>query len=219
VRPDLDIVAALIGRDVRVLDLGCGDGALLETLIDRQGCRGLGVENDLEDFHECVGRGVPVTLGDLQGELRSTPDDSFDWAVLSLTLQAVERPDEVLAGMKRVAPRLIVSLPNFGHWRIRSYLLSRGRMPVTPTLPYQWYDTPNIHLCTLRDFERLVADLGLRIERMIPVGADGRRTGRHTRLAPNLLAERAVYSLSARRSNADAAVAGPGTAPIGRSAG
>lgn len=195
-RPDLDIVAALIGRDARVLDLGCGNGALLEALIEKQSCRGLGVENDLEDFHECVARGVPVTHGDLQEELRRTPDASFDWAVLSLTLQAVERPDEVLAGMKRVASRLIVSLPNFGHWRLRRDLLFRGRMPVTPTLPYQWYDTPNIHLCTLRDFEKLATELGLKADRMIPVGADGRRTGRHTRLAPNLLAERAVYSLS-----------------------
>lgn len=196
-RPDLDIVAALIGRDARVLDLGCGNGSLLETLIEKQGCRGLGVENDLEDFHECVGRGVPVTLGDLQEELHRMDADSFDWAVLSLTLQAVKHPDEVLTEMKRVAPRLIVSLPNFGHWRLRKYLVTRGRMPVTPTLPYQWYDTPNIHLCTLRDFEGLVGDLGLTIDRMIPVGADGRRTGRHTALAPNLLAERAVYSLSA----------------------
>lgn len=196
-RPDLDIVAALIGRDVRVLDLGCGNGALLETLIERQSCRALGVENDLEDFHECVARGVPVTHGDLEQELRETGDDSFDWAVLSLTLQAVKHPEQVLVEMKRVAPRLIVSLPNFGHWRLRRDLLLKGRMPITPSLPYEWYDTPNIHLCTLRDFERLAGELGLKRERMIPVGADGRRTGRHTRLAPNLLAERAVYSLSA----------------------
>lgn len=195
-RPDLDIVAAMIGRSARVVDLGCGNGALLETLINRQDCRGFGVENDLEDFHECIARGVPVTHGDLQEELHRMEDDSFDWAVLSLTLQAVKHPDEVLGEMKRVAPRLIVSLPNFGHWRLRKHLALRGRMPVSPTLPYQWYDTPNIHLCTLRDFEALVRELGLTIDRMIPVGADGRRTGRHTRLAPNLLAERAVYSLS-----------------------
>lgn len=196
-RPDLDIVASLVGRDVRVLDLGCGNGALLEALIEEQGCQALGVENNLDDFHECIARGVPVTHGDLEEELRQTDDDAFDWAVLSLTLQAVKHPDEVLSEMKRVAPRLIVSLPNFGHWRLRKYLLTRGRMPITPTLPYQWYDTPNIHLCTLKDFEKLVRDLGLKVEQMIPVGADGRRTGRHTRLAPNLLAERAVYSLSA----------------------
>ncbi|MFA9400886.1 MAG: methionine biosynthesis protein MetW, partial [Acidobacteriota bacterium] len=123
--------------------------------------------------------------------------DSFDCAVLSLTLQAVRHPDRVLAGMKRVAPRLIVSLPNFAHWRLRADLFFRGRMPVTPSLPYQWYDTPNIHLCTLRDFETMVADLGLEIESMVPVGADGRKGPGRAGLASNLLAERAVYVLSA----------------------
>lgn len=196
-RPDLDIVAGLVGSGVRVLDLGCGNGALLETLIQQQRCDGLGVERDIDDFHACIARGVPVTHGDLESELADTESDSFDCAVLSLTLQAVRHPDRVLAGMKRVAPRLIVSLPNFAHWRLRADLFFRGRMPVTPSLPYHWYDTPNIHLCTLRDFETMVADLGLEIESMVPVGADGRKGPGRAGLASNLLAERAVYVLSA----------------------
>lgn len=196
-RPDLDIVAGLVGSGVRVLDLGCGDGALLETLIQSQECEGLGVERQLDDFHACIARGVPVTHGDLESELAGIETSSFDCAVLSLTLQAVSHPGEVLTEMKRVAPRLVVSLPNFGHWRLRTDLFFGGRMPVTDTLPYQWYDTPNIHLCTLRDFEAMVADLELTIESMVPVGADGRRAPKRAGRAPNLLAERAVYALRA----------------------
>lgn len=196
-RPDLDIVAELVGSGQRVLDLGCGDGALLENLISDRDCSGLGVERELDDFHACIARGVPVTQGDLEDELPRIGADDFDVAVLSLTLQAVSRPDRVLTEMKRVASRQVVSLPNFAHWKLRVNLALRGRMPVTDTLPYQWYDTPNIHLCTIRDFEALVRELGLRIDRRVLIDATGRRvTGAATR-APNLLAERAVYALRA----------------------
>lgn len=194
-RPDLDIVAELVGAGQRVLDLGCGDGALLENLISERNCTGLGVERELDDFHACIARGVPVTQGDLEEELPRIGAGDFDVAVLSLTLQAVSRPDLVLSEMKRVAPRLVVSLPNFAHWRLRSTLLLRGRMPVTDSLPYQWYDTPNIHLCTIRDFEELAQELGLKVGRRILIDASGRRTGGLASQAPNLLAERAVYSL------------------------
>lgn len=196
-RPDLDIVADMVGREARVLDLGCGDGTLLETLIRDRDCVGLGVESDLEDFHACVSRGVPVTHGDLEEELGRTDDDAFDCAVLSLTLQAVKHPAEVLTEMKRVAPRLIVSLPNFAYWRVRSDLILKGRMPVSKSLPYQWYDTPNIHLCTIKDFEALALELGLKIERRVLIDATGRRVGGLVSRAPNLLAERAVFALSA----------------------
>lgn len=196
-RPDLDIVATLVGSGQRVLDLGCGDGALLENLIYQRDCTGLGVERELEGFHACIARGVPVTQGDLETELPRFGADDFDVAVLSLTLQAVRRPDEVLRQMRRVAPRQVVSLPNFAHWQLRATLAFRGRMPVTETLPYQWYNTPNIHLCTIRDFEELAGELGLRIESRTLIDASGRRTGGLARLAPNLLAERAVYSLAA----------------------
>ncbi|MGK2932996.1 MAG: methionine biosynthesis protein MetW [Solirubrobacterales bacterium] len=196
-RPDLDIVASLVGRDLRVLDLGCGNGALLESLIDNQGCSGLGVELDTDDFHACIARGVPVTLGDLEEELPRFGAGVFDAAVLSLTLQAVRRPDRVLTEMKRVAPRLVVSLPNFAHWRLRATLALRGRMPLTDALPWQWYDTPNIHLCTITDFEVLIGDLGLRVESRVLIDASGRRAPAITTRAPNLLAERAVYALTA----------------------
>jgi len=195
VRADLDVVAALVGRDVRVVDLGCGDGALLEQLIARQGCEGLGVERDDERFHACVARGVPVTHGDLELELPRLEAGAFDCAVLSLTLQATRRPLEVLREMRRVAPRRVVSLPNFAHWRIRLDLARSGRMPISPALPYQWHDTPNIHLCTLRDFEATVAELGMRIARRVLLDAAGRPAPRATRLAANALAVRAVYAL------------------------
>lgn len=196
-RPDLDIVASLVGEGRRVLDLGCGDGALLENLIRERDCTGLGVERELDDFHACIARGVPVTQGDLEEELPRFRAGDFDVAVLSLTLQAVSRPDQVLTEMKRVAPHLVVSLPNFAHWKLRTTLALRGRMPVTDALPYQWFDTPNIHLCTITDFEQLAAGLDLGIERRIVIDASGRRAPAITNRAPNLLAERAVYSLTA----------------------
>jgi methionine biosynthesis protein MetW len=194
-RPDLDVVAALVGRDQRVLDLGCGDGALLEELIVRRGCTGMGVERSDEGFHACVARGVPVTHGDLQEELVRTATGAFDCAVLSLTLQATREPVRALKEMRRVAPRRVVSLPNFGHWRLRLDLARTGRMPVSDALPYQWHDTPNIHLCTLRDFEATVAEIGMRIARRVLLDASGQRAARATLTAPNLLAVRAVYVL------------------------
>lgn len=194
-RPDLDIVAALVGRGQRVLDLGCGDGALLEELIERRGCTGMGVERDVEYFHACIARGVPVTHGDLEQELPRIETGAFDCAVLSLTLQATSRPLDVLKEMRRVAPRRVVSLPNFGHWRLRLDLLLSGRMPISPSLPYEWHDTPNIHLCTLRDFETSVRELGMRVAKRIVLDEAGARAPRWTRVAPNLLGVRAVYVL------------------------
>ncbi len=194
-RPDLNLVAALVGRDARVLDLGCGDGALLEQLITRQGCTGHGIERSIEGFHACIARGVPVSQGDLERELGELPSDAYDWAVLSLTLQAVRHPARVLVEMRRVAPRRIISLPNFGHWRLRAELALRGRMPSSRALPYSWHETPNIHLCTLRDFELLVAESDQVVERRVLLDGSGRPAGRTARLEPNLLATGAVYVL------------------------
>ncbi len=194
-RPDLDVVASLVGEGVSVLDLGCGEGELLDHLITRQRCSGLGIERDVEDFHACIARGVPVTQGDLETEIELTEASSFDCAVLSLTLQAVRHPAQVLEQMRRVATRQVISLPNFAHWRLRLDLAAHGRMPSTRSLPYTWYETPNIHLCTLRDFEFLASDQGMRIAKRVLLDEDGRPAPRHTRLAANLLAVGAVYLL------------------------
>ncbi|MBK5232071.1 MAG: methionine biosynthesis protein MetW [Thermoleophilia bacterium] len=195
-RADLDIVAGMIGEGKTALDLGCGDGALLEALIERQDCRGFGVERDLDRFLSCIDRGVPVTRGDLEEELALAETSSLDVAVLSLTLQATRHPERVLEEMSRVAARQIVSLPNFAHWKLRATIALRGRMPVSPILPYEWYDTPNIHLCTLADFEGLVAQVGLRIEDRVLLDSNGHKAPAFTTRARNLLAEGAVYSLT-----------------------
>jgi methionine biosynthesis protein MetW len=194
-RPDLDLVASLVGRDVRVLDLGCGDGAPLQHPVPAARAPRHGIERSAEGFHACVARGVPVSQGDLEAELTQVADDAFDCAVLSLTLQAVRRPADVLASMRRVAPRRVVSLPNFGHWRLRLQLAARGRMPVSRTLPYAWHETPNIHLCTIHDFETLLAETGMRVARRILLDEHGRPAPRWARVAPNLLAAGAVYAL------------------------
>jgi methionine biosynthesis protein MetW len=195
VRPDLDILAALVPPGARVVDLGCGDGALLEHLIVARGCAGHGVERSAEGFHACVARGVPVTQAEIEAELPELGPDGFDCAVLSLTLQATRRPARVLAEMRRVAPRRIVSLPNLCYLPHRADLAVRGRMPVSGTLPYSWHETPNIHLCSLTDFEALAAEGGQRIARRILLGEDGRVAPRWVRARANLLAAGAVYVL------------------------
>ena len=159
-RADLQLIAGWIAPGSQVLDLGCGDGALLAHLRDARQCRGYGVE--IADSHvlECVKRGVNVVQANLDAGLRLFPDDKFDTVVLSQTLQAMHRVEAVLKEMARVGRQGIVSFPNFGHWR-HAFALLAGRMPVTRQIPYQWYDTPNIHLCTPKDFEILAAKLGL----------------------------------------------------------
>jgi len=148
-----------------VLDLGCGEGDLLHRLMRDKGIRGQGVEIDLHAVVRCVARGVPVLQADLDVGLREFPDHSFDYVVLEETVQTLHQPLAVLSDMLRVGRRGIVSFPNFGHWRVRLALALDGRMPVTPTLPYHWYDTPNIHLFTLQDFLDWTATAGARVVR------------------------------------------------------
>lgn len=196
-RPDLALVAGMVPAGARVLDLGCGDGALLEHLIRVGGCDGHGVEISTDGFHACIDRGVPVVQGDIDDGLGDFESGSFDVVVLSQTLQATRRPAFVLQEMMRVAPAGVVSFPNFGHWRIRLGLLVRGRMPSSRLLPYSWYETPNIHLCTVRDFEGLVAAERLHVTSRIPLTAGGGRAGAGAERSPNLLAAGAVYHLEA----------------------
>lgn len=196
-RPDLALVAGMVPAGARVLDLGCGDGALLEHLIRVGGCDGHGVEISTDGFHACIDRGVPVVQGDIDDGLGEFESGSFDVVVLSQTLQATRRPAFVLQEMMRVAPAGIVSFPNFGHWRIRLGLVTRGRMPSSRLLPYSWYETPNIHLCTIRDFEDLVRSERLRVTARVPLNLAGGRAQSQVERRPNLLAAGAVYRLEA----------------------
>jgi methionine biosynthesis protein MetW len=203
-RPDLEIVAGMVPTGSRVLDLGCGDGALLAHLIAERGCYGHGVEIDGDAVLACIAAGVPVTEGAIENVLRDFADGAFDIVLLSWTLQTTRRPGEVMAGMMRVAPVGVVSFPNFAHWRLRAGLVLRGRMPTSLALPQPWDETRDIHPCTLADFESLAASLDLRVsERVLLDPSRARATGRAA-ARPNLLAAAAVYRL-ARTADASSA--------------
>ncbi len=163
VRRDLAAVADMVASGSRVLDVGCGDGALLELLAREKGVDGRGVELSQRGVNDCVAKGLPVIQGDADTDLVDYPHDAFDYVILSQTLQATRRPRDVLTQMLRIGRRAIVSFPNFGYWRVRLDLLLKGRMPVTAHLDHSWYDTPNIHLCTISDFVALAEELGAHI--------------------------------------------------------
>ena len=174
-RVDLQLVADLIRSGARVLDVGSGDGGLLELLRDAKQVDGRGVELSQRGVNECVARGLSVIQGDADTDLVFYPDNGFDYVILSQTLQATRNPKQVLSELLRIGERAIVSFPNFGHWRVRLSLLLRGRMPVTRDLPYSWYDTPNIHFCTIRDFVALCDEIGARVESATALDAKGQR--------------------------------------------
>ena len=163
-RYDFDEILRLVRPGSRVLDVGCGAGDLLERLQREKRVDGRGVEIGPEDVAACLAKGLAVMQGDAERDLAEFSDSSFDYAILSQTLQAMRQPRTVLCELLRLADRAIVSFPNFGHWRVRMSLLTRGRMPVTRALPETWWQTSNLHLCTLRDFLELCDELGLRIE-------------------------------------------------------
>ena len=180
----------------RVLDVGCGDGALLELLVRDRGVAGRGIELSQEGVNQCVARGLSVVQGDADKDLIYYPDQAFDFVILSQTIQATQRPSAVLEQLLRIGRRAIVSFPNFGHWRARIDIGLRGRMPVTEHLPVSWYDTPNIHFCTIRDFVALCDHLEVTVERKLALNAHGKRLklGPKAHLA-NLFGEQAVFLL------------------------
>lgn len=163
-RPDLAIIAANVTPGARALDVGCGDGDLLAVLRDERQCDARGMEIDSASVANCVARGLSVIQGDADSDLAIYPDQSFDYAILSQTLQTTHRPDQVLEQLLRIGGKAFVSFPNFAHWRVRLSLLWNGRMPVTRLLPVAWYETPNIHHVTVADFRDLVAARGITVE-------------------------------------------------------
>jgi len=198
-RRDLRLIAEMIEPESRVLDIGCGDGALLAYLAREKGVDARGMELSQSGVNACVRHGLSVIQGDADHDLDAFPAGAFDVAVLSQTLQATRRPRHVVEELVRIGKRAIVSFPNFGFWRIRLGLLWRGRMPVSELLNNSWYDTPNIHLCTIRDFVVLCDELGTKIERSITLDRHGRPFSLDPRggLA-NLLAEQGVFVLSGK---------------------
>ena len=198
----IDPEAALIDRVImnqlqagqRVLDLGCGDGRLLCRLRDELGCSIQGIERNHRRVVEAIGKGVPVIQSDLDEGLDEIPDQAFDVAVLSQTLQQVLKPKELLTQMLRVARQALVVVPNFGHWRVRLQLLLQGRAPVTNRLPYDWYNTPNLHLLSMLDFRDLIDRMSIRIVHEVPV-VRGKPVQRAW--AANLRADSALFVLEA----------------------
>ena len=198
-RLDLRLISEMVAPGARVLDIGCGDGTLIEHLFTTKGCDARGIEIDMALVTRAVAHGMPVMHGDADIDLAHYPDGAFDYVVLSRTLQAVERPREVLRQMLRIGTRAVVSFPNFGHWQVRAQLLAKGRMPMTPAWDRMWYETPNIHPCTVRDFFELCAAEGYLVERWLAADeTGGRAPWRRSRRLANLFGEQALFLL--RRS-------------------
>jgi len=191
-RPDLAVIARHVPSGARVLDIGCGDGSLMEVLQGERQVDARGLEIDPADVELCVSKGLSVIQGDADRDLADYPDGAFDYAILSQTLQTARRPDQMLDQLLRVGRQAFVSFPNFAYWRMRLSLLANGRMPVTRHLPVSWYETENIHHLTVADFEALLAEKGVKTERRWffthdrEVGASG----------ANWRAEYALYQLS-----------------------
>ena len=181
-----------IDQDSRVIDLGCGDGRLMERLQRERGCHVVGIDVEKKNVKSVIQRGLPVVAADLNEGLAGIPSDSFDFAVLSQTLQQVQRPKQLLKEMLRVASRGLVVIPNFGHWRVRFEVLLRGRTPITDALPYEWHETPNVHFMSMRDFHELMKSIGLRVVKQRPI-IRGRAVDKAW--ASNLRADSAFYLL------------------------
>ena len=195
-RGDHLLVAQMIPSGSKVLDVGCGDGDLLQ-LLETRGIDGRGIELSREGVNRCVRKGLAVVQGDADTDLDNYPDDSFDYVILSQTLQATRQPRVVLENMLRIGRRAIVSFPNFGFWRMRLQLLVGGHMPRTENLPATWYDTPNIHFCTIKDFVQLCDEINVKMERAVALDLNGRPLRLN---APwwfwNMFGEQGVFLLS-----------------------
>lgn len=196
-RVDHLLIAEMVDNGARVIDIGCGQGELLSLLEMQRDVDGRGIELSQSNVNLCVARGLSVIQGDADRDLVHYPDKAFDFAILSQTLQATRDPRNVLEQLLRIGHHAIVSFPNFGHWRIRLQFLIHGRMPVTPNLPEPWYETQNIHHCTIKDFLALCELMNAKVERSVALNAYGQRIGLNLPLVwHNLIGEQAVFMLT-----------------------
>ncbi len=196
IRGDYKVVADLVPHGARVLDIGCEDGALLDLLTRERGVDGRGMELSQRGVNKCVERGLSAVQGNADTDLADYPDDAFDLVIMSQTLQATHDPKGVMRELLRIGQQVIVSIPNFAYWRNRMQLLFKGRMPVTKYLPYEWYDTPNIHFCSLRDYVALCDELDATVVKAVALNGQGEKIPVN---APwwfwNIVAEQAVFLL------------------------
>jgi methionine biosynthesis protein MetW len=192
-RFDLQVIASWISPGARVLDLGCGNGDLLHYLKQEKQVHGTGIEQSESKVARCIERGLTVLQGDFQEEMHDYPDLSFDFVILSQTLQQIMEPKELIPELLRVGKRVIVSFPNFGHWRVRMQILFTGHAPVTDQLPYEWYDTPNIRVITINDFKRFLRMTGVRLAREVAINTH--HHDREGHIVTSLTNLRATYGI------------------------
>jgi len=194
---EFKIIANLLPLQSRVLDVGCGDGTLIEALIEEKSIDARGIELEEDKVKECISKGLSVIEGNAETELSQFPDKAFDFVILSQTLQAFYQPENVLAQLLRIGSRVIISIPNFGYWQIRASLLFFGKMPITKSLPYTWYNTPNLHMCSIKDFYQFCEKKKIKIDKVI--GINGEKISSIYRInleTKNLLSEVGIFVIS-----------------------
>ena len=196
-KKEFKVIASLLPNNIRVLDVGCGDGSLMDLLINEKNIKARGLEINKENVKKCILKGLSVIEGNAETELHQFPNRSFDFAVLSQTLQAFYSPENVLKDLLRIGKSVIVSIPNFGYWKVRTSLLVFGSMPVTKTLPDTWYNTPNLHLCTIKDLFKFCLEKNINMDKIVGINKNKTSEVRKSNLElKNLFSELGIFLLS-----------------------